>query len=404
ERHTGTDKELRKGLQTMDYLWDAVTGAPLEDDPMSAVARVGRRVRDYNFIRLMSQVGFAQLADTGRMLSMTGLKAALQQMPALGSVFKLAADGRLEHQLMRELEAISGIGTGRLRAQSAASEFAEDGAFLTGVDKVLHKAKQVTGDISGMSLITTTQQRMGMAAMAQHLSNVLFEGTKLDSRAMRSLGLSVDDWKAIGKQLKKHGKHGAGGRLHALNIEKWDVEMANKFGMAIHRAVRRGVQENSFGTSFPFMHSTAGKLLFQFRGFSVNAVTKQTLQGLAQRDAAAAFGLVTTTVFGGVSYAVQQSLNEPDAEKRAKNLEPGSLALKAFARSGFSSLLPGAVDSGVTLASGGSVPGIFNARTTQGLGSDFFNGIPAVDLANKSARALAAGPNAAFRDDYAYSQ
>lgn len=404
ERHQGNDRELRAGLQLMDYLYEGITGRPFEDDPLSAFNVWGRRLRDFNFIRLMNQVGFAQIAEFGRSISMHGWKAMMQQMPVIGDVFRMAKDGKLDNQLLRELEAMAGIGTHRFRSHLATvSDDTIDGTFGTGLDELLHKGKLLTSDISGMSFLTTMQQRMAGAAIAQNLANAAIKGADA-SRMIQSLGLTADDWAFVAREIKANASIGKGGRLHVLNYQQMDPEASNLLALALHRAVRRAVQENSLGNTLPFMHRTTGQLLMQFRGFGMGAVFKQTLQGLAQRDILTFQAFMFTTLAGGLSYVVQTVLNEPDPDKLEEKLALDRVAKAGFNRSGYMSMIPAVVDSAVTWGTAGSVPGFFNGRTTPGLGSDLVGGNPTVSLLNNAQRGLAAFPNAMFRDDYDYSR
>lgn len=403
-RHVGDDDELRKGLQYMDYLYNGITGKPFEDDPASAFNVWGRRLRDFNFLRLMNQVGFAQVAEFGRILSVSSWGAMYRQMPVLKDVLKLAKDRKLANPLLRELEAATGMGTHRFLGTFVShTDDTIEGQFGSKVDDVLHAGKTFVADISGMSLLTTVQQRMAMAAAAQNIADKARKG-QVDDALLRSLGLTPDDWGFVQRELLANARMGSGHRLHELNLEDWDPEASNLFATAIHRAVRRAIQENDLGNTLPFMHRTLGQILFQFRSFGMGAIFKQTMQGLAQRDVLTAQAFLLTTLAGGLSYVIQTYINEPDPDKLEEKLTPERIGLAAFNRSGYMSMIPAVTDSLVAGATAGSVPGVFNGRTTQNLGADFITGNPSVDLANKAVRALAATPNAVLRDDYDYSR
>lgn len=403
EAHQGNDKQMAKTLRLMDYAYDAITGRPFEDDPMSAFNVWGRRLRDFNFLRLMGQVGFAQIAEFGRTVSTAGWKAMYQQMPALRDVFRMAKDGQLDNQLLRELEAISGIGTHRLRQTLVTVGDDTMDPVGSRVDELLHKGKMLTADISGMSWLTTMQQRMAGAAIAQNIANLARKGAP-DDRLLSSLGLSADDWKFISAEIQANTKFGTGGRVHELNTAAMDPEAANLLALAIRRGVRRVVQESEFGTSLPFMHKTVGQLLFQFRGFGMNAIFKQTMQGLAQRDANTAAAFFLTSMLGGLSYVVQTSLNEPDKDRLEEKLALDRVAKAGFNRSGYMSMIPSVVDSTISWGSGGTSPGFFNGRTTPDLGSDLIGGNPSVSAIGNAQRTVAALFNAPLRDDYDLSR
>ena len=405
--NTLSDGETKRGLKYMDYLYDAITGNPLEADPGSALSVWGRRIRDFNFLRTMNQVGFAQAVESARALAQIGLAPFLRQMPVLKEFRSLAKDGKLSNQLLREMEAMIGIGTFRLRNQVFTGA-ANEGEFAGGrLDQALHRGKNITATISGMNFITELQSKMAAAGMAQRVADMVRKGTlsKGNVRELASLGIDEKMAERIAEGVDAHARFGAGKALHELNLEEWtDQEAANALIMGINRSARRLVQENSYGTSNPFMHSTAGKFLFQFRSFMMNAFFKQTLHGVAMRDAANTVGLLTTSLLGGMSYTLQTLLNETDEEKLDKKLAPEKIALAGFNRSGYSSLIPATTDTAIGLLTGGTVGGLFAHGRSSGLGTGLIAGNPSVDLADKGAQALAGGPNALLRDDYALSQ
>jgi hypothetical protein len=154
----------------------------------------------------------------------------------------------------------------------------------------------------------------------------------------------------------------------------------------------------------PFMHKTIGQLLFQFRGFGMNAIFKQTMQGLAQRDANTAAAFFLTSFLGGLSYVVQTTLNEPDRDRLSEKLALDRVAKAGFNRSGYMSMIPSVVDSTISWGSGGTSPGFFNGRTTPDLGSDLIGGNPSVSAIGSAQRSVAALFNAPLRDDYDFSR
>lgn len=405
--NTLSDGETKRGLKYMDYLYDAITGNPLEADPGSALSVWGRRIRDFNFLRTMNQVGFAQAVESARTLAQIGLGPFLKQMPVIKEFRALAKDGKLSNDLLREMEAMIGIGTFRLRNQVFTGA-TNEGEFAGGrLDQALHRGKNITATISGMNFITELQSKMAAAGMAQRVADMVRKGTlsKGNVRELASLGIDEKMAERIAEGVDAHARFGAGKALHELNLEEWtDQEAANALIMGINRSARRLVQENSYGTSNPFMHSTAGKFLFQFRSFMMNAFFKQTMHGVAMRDAANTVGLLTTSLLGGMSYTLQTLLNETDEEKLDKKLAPEKIALAGFNRSGYSSLIPATTDTAIGLLTGGTVGGMFAHGRSSGLGTGLIAGNPSVDLINKGARALAGGPNALLRDDYELSQ
>jgi hypothetical protein len=409
-----SDRDFERAKAHAEYLYKAVIGAPLEDNPAGLASTFFRRLRDVNVLRLMGQVGFAQVAEFGRILGTAGIGAMYKQMPAFRNLINLAGSGKLDNQFLRELEAMIATGTHSLRNKvfTKLDEFDDPGTVLTDVDRALHKGKYIIGNLSFMNYITTMQQRMASAAIAQKIADLALKGKHTELRAgalreLKSYGLSEEMIDRVFAQLNKHTKKGTKGEIHLLQIDKWDdMEAASSFKLSLFRAARRVVQENSYGGTIPIMHHMLGKVMMQFRNFMVNSWTKQTLNGLTLRNMEAFNSLMLTTFFGGLAYIAQKNLtlqHDPKALKEA--MTPMSIGLAAINRSGYTGLVAPFVDTAVQTASMGTVEGPFaGKRSTQGLASGFINGNPTVDLLDKSMRALFGAGNAAVNPGYKLSR
>ena len=87
-------------LENIDVLYNMILGrsSPLVTDPSATSARLARLFQDYNFIRLMNQVGFAQVAERNA-LSIGGVRGLMQVVPEFRSMLKRAKSGELEDAL-----------------------------------------------------------------------------------------------------------------------------------------------------------------------------------------------------------------------------------------------------------------------------------------------------------------
>jgi len=114
--------------------------------------------------------------------------------------------------------------------------------------------------------------------------------------------------------------------------------------------------------------SPLGKMLFQFRTFTLGAWSKQTLSSWHMADAEAVTGLLFSSVLGALAYATQTALNGlglpgKDWEKLAKDkLSEKQILAAGFQRAGASSIIPSIIDTALGL--GGQTP-VFNTRSTQ---------------------------------------
>lgn len=382
-----------------DWMWDYITGVPVEKDINSGYAQFARLMGDWNFVRIMNQVGFAQLAEIGNMVSLGGWKQMMRQLPAFGEmldVFKRGRNGQIANELSEELELILGTGADWLinPAMSRYEDFGRgaSGKILGGMSDALQHGKRVTSAISLMAPINTALHRMTSRIVAQRFFDMAYGKSMMSPERLKASGLSTEMAERIFSQLrdnasKVNSQFFSTKKLTKLNVDQWtDPQAREAFINAAGRIARRIIQENDVGASSRWMHSTTGKLLMQFRTFMSGAYEKQLLHnahmGVTSAGTLGAWGM--SMVFGGMAYTLQTLANygaqdDPDTVL-AEKLSPVEIGKAAFQRAGWSSLIPAAVDTVWNKALG--FDPIFSARST-GLASDIFMGNPTVDLMSK---------------------
>lgn len=404
-------KKLDAELDKLDVLYKSVMGIPLSKQTAGGEAL--RMLRDYNFIRVMNQVGFAQVAEIGNILGSAGWRATLQHVPALRNIYKRAKNGKMEDDLLDELEVIWGIGTDRLRRtySNRMDDYGiYEGAGVGKIDNAMQTAKHITADISFMSPVNMALQRMAGRAAVQRWMNMAVDGKKPFSKSrLASMGVSEEMAGRINAQMRTHvdAREGMLGRaVKRLNIDEWDdQEAATAFINAIDRWSKKIIQENDIGQMSKWMTTDLGKTMLQFRSFMVAAWTKQTLTGLHHKDWDTFVMWSTSILFGGLSYTAQTYINsmgrDDQKEFLRERLNPSALGRSAFQRAGFSTIVPGAVDSMVQAV--GYEPVFAYGRTT-GLASNALLGNPSTDLLDKAVRASRGIVASASRSDYDFSQ
>ena len=404
-------KKLEEELDKIDVLYKSVMGIPLTKQTAGGEAL--RMLRDFNFIRVMNQVGFAQVAEIGNILGSAGWRATLQHVPALRNIYKRAKNGKLDDDLLDELEVIWGIGTDRLRRtySNRMDDYGiYEGAGIGKIDNAMQTAKHITADISFMSPVNMALQRMAGRAAVQRWMNMAVDGSKPFSKSrLASMGVSEEMAGRINAQMRTHvdAREGMLGRnVKRLNIDEWDdQEAATAFINAIDRWSKKIIQENDIGQMSKWMTSDLGKTMIQFRSFMVAAWTKQTLTGVHHKDWDTFVMWSTSILFGGLSYTAQTYVNsmgrDDQKEYLQERLNPSALGRSAFQRAGFSTIVPGAVDSMVQAV--GYEPVFAYGRTT-GLASNVLGGSPSLDLLDKAALALRGVIASSTRADYDYSQ
>ena len=415
ERFGKDIKTIDANADRVGFLIKGITGVPLESDPASLFARSARAARDFNFLRIGAAFGMAQLAEIGNLLGTIGVRNMIAQLPSLRGMIKRGVDGKLTNDLAADIEDLLAPGTDRLLNQASTRweehgfGFAGKGSLARTIDDGLQTAKRATADIGGLNGATIVFQRAAASGIAQKLAGFA-HGAKLSKgqqRRLKSMGIADDMWKHIEKQMKQHATTRDSfvpGRkkLMAINPEKWDdPDALDTFTMAVHREARRVVQENDIGTSTPWLHTTTGKILTQFRSFVLTSWSKSTLHNIHNRDFQSWSVLMYSMFFGGMAYIAQQSINVADKKKREERLTPEEIAKAAFQRTAIASFVPGMIDTAATTAF--RMDPIFAYGRSSGLATGFVQGNPTVDLYDKLARA-AGLPAVALRPDVEMSK
>jgi hypothetical protein len=396
----GAGKNYKADRERLDFVYNSIIGRPNFDEG-SWQSQGLRMFRDYNFLRVMNQVGFAQLSEVANATSQLGWKAMLGNMPSLKSLWRNARTGKLDDALAQEVEDLIGTGTDWVRhsTMTRMDEFGNpfggsmmENGVIAGIDRTLQKGKKITSAISGMAPVNTLLQRWTGRAIFQKFAQDALKGTAATKR-MKALGLSDDMLKRVQAQIKQHATFD-GGRLKMMNHKKWDDQEAlAAFEGAAFRLSRSIIQENDLGQMNKFMSSPMMRTVLQFRSFMLAAWSKQTMQGLNMRDWQAFMAFTSSTLIAGLAYTSRTYLNSigrsDQQEYLKEKLDPGKLAGAALQNSSWFSILAPAMDTAWTSLLGND-ESLFVGRNTQ-LASNLIWGNPTADLGNRVLGAMQHG-------------
>jgi len=390
--------------------------APLAADPSGNYARIARLVQDYNFIRLMNQVGFAQVAELGNAISIGGWRAVLQQVPEMRRMLRRAKNGEIEDEVLRDIEAATGIGSDRLTNQ-AMNRADTIGVFSEGrgdwIDKglfTLAPLKRATADLSGMAPITLALERMAARVAVQTMTDLAFKARNLSRKRLAGLGLDEAMTERVYSQIRKNAVRQPSSmvkrkKVRAINLGAWDdAEARDAFLIAISRWTRRSIQQNDVGNLNLYMTSTMGQILTQFRTFMLVSYAKQTLHNIKAKDFRALSAMLHSVAFAGLAYTAQTQVNaqfrEDKEEFLKERLSVDAIAKASFQRSSWASLFPALVDTGAMFYQDDPV---FAYRST-GLDTNLIGGVPSVQLISKGLGSAQAASRALLNPDLQFSQ
>ncbi|AMD58896.1 hypothetical protein AWN88_11245 [Agrobacterium tumefaciens] len=353
------------------------------------------------FIRLMSNMGLNQVQETWKIVSLTGFRAAMSQIPAIREMNRAVSTGKLgKDKLLNELSDMTGIGMDNLwnrydlRLDDDRLGAQTGGRLTQVVDNVLDAGQRLTANVSFMRQIHDYQQRWAMKAITQQIADMArktrnadgsFDYSKLKPRdrdRMASIGLGEDDAKKLFKDLLDHSEFD-GNKIVGVNTMKWDPSNVSKYRVFLNRYTDRLVQQNDFGALSKWMSNPVASMFIQFRSFVFGAWAKSTLWTLnhgAFTDPKMMVLLLGELAAGTATFAVRQSgtaITEDGWEKYwEETMQPANLLKNGFARTATASVVPMFLDT--ILMSTPLGPQFGQARAS-GSATDAWLGSPVAD-------------------------
>lgn len=387
-REAGADaKEIESTISKLEVLYRNASGLRIGGN--GRIAEAGRQLRGFQFLRVMGQVGMAQLPEYGMLIHRAGFRNVVNAAPELRSIFRRARDGQMGTPLLQEIEALFATGTDWIRHQPLSRFDGTQDSIGTQVgrnlDRRMNRAQKFVSGASGMALVDTSMQRLAMVSAMNKWATIARTGKVPSARRLASIGLDEQAAAKISEQIRKHSTTEAGAltgrRMTQLNIDQWDKATAGRFIDAMQTWSNRTVQRNDIGQMAEWMTTDMGKTLIQFRSFVNAAYEKQLLDGIATFDFETFAAWATASMIAGLAYTAQQygnSLGRPDAaEFREERLSFDRIAAASFARAGYATLMPAVIDEAMIRTGNDTL--FTNIRSSQ-LATSLFAGNPTVDF------------------------
>ena len=415
-------KQLKReqgNIENLQVAYDLIRGrsSPLQDDPNTNFARTMRVLMDMNFLRLMGQVGFAQVAELGNALALGGLRGMAQAIPSIPAMVRRSRNGEISDELMREIEMYTGYGADRHinryanRRDIDAYYEGGRGDLIDTVTDVLQPMKRVLADVSGMSWITLGLEKMTARIIVQNFTDMAYGARRANMDRLKGLGID----ERMSERIFEHIRSDRVSKVESAlfnnrkikkpNLHLWEPDVREAFLRAITRSARQSIQQNDIGNLNRYMTKTSVQVITQFRTFALVSYEKQFLHNIAARDAQAAMAMLYSTYFAGLSYAAQTGINSIGRDDRDEFLEErlsyDEIAKAAFQRSSYASLFPAMIDTGAMFF---IEDPIFAYGRTTGLSSNLLSGIPAVDFIDDSYKAATGASQALFNPDVQWSK
>lgn len=340
ENIKGADlKTLERKADKNFNLWSLMMGENLEANPKAMTAGFARGWRKATTLTALNQVGFAQLAEMGRLTGAIGVQSMMKEIPKFNKMIRSMKTGKFKDPILNDIESAFGIRLGDNEILNHPQLMAESGGlgisaktqkgFFEGMDKAMNKGLHVQGWINGMNAIMKAQHRMHARGFFMRMYDDLGKA-KISSKRLKryaEMGFAEDDLKAFKNQFDKNVEMGEGWfgqqRPVNFNLAKMDPGVREKMLMGFWRNQNNAIQRNIGGETAWWMESTTGKLFSQFRSFPLVAIEKQTLRDIKHFDAESAITLMAGMSFAALAFTAKTYANSfgLPAKKRKQYLK-----------------------------------------------------------------------------------
>lgn len=312
-----TEKDLIKMNKNKDAdirdiagMRDRIRGTyAMPADPTSIIVRGGRVVRSLNYLRLLGGMTASAFPDTMRAVMVHGIARTLGD--GVAPLIKNFKGTRLAAEEVKlsgtALDMI--LDSRTMQIADLMDDFGRHSKFERGIKA----AQDKFGVVSAMAPWNAFfKQWTGMITMSRMLKGMqgIAEGkpkTK-ELEKLASMGINPGQADRIWGFFKEHGQIDGG--VYLPNTEAWTGPGAQEAVNAFRGALKKQVDIIivSPGQDKPLWMSTElGKVIGQFKSFSLASVQRVMLTGLQQRDLAALNGALLSVMAGMAVYGFKQS-------------------------------------------------------------------------------------------------
>lgn len=302
------EKQLRKleerrksDIADIQGMRDRIRGTyAIPDNPNSIVMRASRTLRQLNYLRLLGGMTISSASDAARPVMIHGL----QRVMANG-LAPLMSRSKLWKPAAKEVK-LAGTALDMIldsRAMQLADIWDDYGRFSPlerGVQAMADRYGVVTAMAPWNAFWKQFAGVIGQTRNLQAISAIARgEAARPEIERLAFLGIGREQASRIADEFAKHGKKDSG--IWWANTEAWtDREAADAFRHAIAKEVDLTIVTP--GQDKPLWMSTElGKVIGQFRAFTMSSMTQVTQLGLQRRDAAFLQGVVLSVGLGMLS-------------------------------------------------------------------------------------------------------
>lgn len=298
----------KRDVNDLMALRDLQRGTYMSRENAGGFGRLVRGLSHFNFVRMMGNVVPASFSDLYRPAMVHGLRRYLSE-----GIAPLIGHMEAAKMSVKEAQA-AGLVVNRINHQRIMSyaELADPFAKGNAVERLLENGSRIGAKWSGIDIWNDAMESLP-AIMSQ---NRILNGSA-GARTLAYLGLDKEMAARVAAEFKAHGEIDGG--VHIAHTERWsDAEAVDAFRAAIHKDVGRTIVRPGHGDTPLFMHTPLGRLVAQFKTFSLASHQKVLVAGLQENKARFVSGLVGSTVLGILSTMLRAWAGGADRWKQFK--------------------------------------------------------------------------------------
>lgn len=276
---------------------------------------VASTFRTLNFARSLGQVSITSITDIGSIVFVHGL------YKAFGAVFsglvggiarKISPEsylGKLSKDNLDELKSMGFVTEAYLNNRFNSLQDLSREYTTTFAKKANDKISNIASKASLINYTYDFLRATGVRASADRI--IKSKLSPKDVEILASYGLNADMVKRIQSQ------HKAFGEGRNLGIDKWtDREAAVMMQLGLQRMADNAVINPKY--ELPnFFHTDVGKLMGQFKRWSIAATQRILMSGLQRRDSEVIQGVVAMTGLGMMSTMIKEIIKNGEIKERS---------------------------------------------------------------------------------------
>ena len=327
DQRTRIGQDTSRLRDTLRQLYSESLDADSSGQVSSAV-KLSRGVRKYTGVIRLGWNGFASIAENSNAIVNFGLTTVLRNLPAtkLLRVGRPKSDDTLE-EMYRVMGAYGHKDSYIINKNQMANNLSEDAQGR--LEKVYNNGIGYVADktmlLSGFRTVQNGGEELAMRSMMDRMMRAAQGKLKYrdaDIEHWRQAGLTDSDVAAIFKHIKDNPYYITqdGKQMQIFSGEGMDPALRDRMGAAMTALLSRQMQKNFVGDTSIWVNKEIGKLVTQFRTFSLVSMEKQLIAGMRGDKIALAQKIAWGSLLGYGAYNARiqmQAQTKPDEDRKA---------------------------------------------------------------------------------------